>query len=243
MEASVETRQETGERAPDHAEEGDVDGQAQRALEEAAQEEGPDGLVIEQAQPECVEAEVDGEENEPERDDDALPGQLMPVQEIAVDEAAQEGTQREAGEIGAGHENHGSQDIRGRGHQSGSEWAEHGGIDRDGQKAEADADKRGLDREYIGQKNRQRNEYAGKNQSLYVKMAQKNTSNMNARARCHISEMLFSLMQQRDAMAVPQAGRLFVQAATPRPPDTLRTVTYSARSYKFISCFREKYSD
>jgi len=42
-------------------------------------------------------------------------------------------------------------------------------------------------------------------------------------------------MKQRDAKFIPQAAMLFVQKATPRPPDTLRTNSYSVCMWiKFI---------
>ena len=140
---------------PMDEEEADFHGIAEEVLDEAAQEDGRGGFVVEDGQPERVESQVDEDHDEEEGNAGAQQCDVPAVEEPTVDVACEEAGDEEAREEDARAEQGRADEVGGRGNEATLHGAVHCTVDGDRQEAEGDAHEDRLDGKDVGEEYRQ----------------------------------------------------------------------------------------
>ena len=172
--------------------------------------------MVEEGQPECVEAQVDEDHDEEEGDAGAQQCDAPAVEEPAVDVACEEAGDEEAREEDARAEQGRADEVGGRGDEAGLHGAVHRTVDGDWQEAEGDAHEDRLDGKDIGEEYRQGHGDTGVDEGLDRESGhEKRPSFPLSYAYCCVqmgrsvaaTRNVFDrlpCLQQRDAMPAPQ---------------------------------------
>ena len=147
--------QETQQWPVDCEEEADFHRIAEEILDEAAQEDGRSGLVVEDGQPECVEAQVDENHDEEERDAGVPQRDALAVEEPAVDVACEKAGDEKAREEDTRAKQCRADEVSSRGNEASLHGPVHCTVNGNRQEAEGDAHEDRLDGKDIGEEHSQ----------------------------------------------------------------------------------------
>ena len=148
-------RQKAQQWTVDREEEADFHRIAEEILDEAAQEDGRGGLVVEDGQPEGVEAQVDEDHDEEEWDAGAPQRDALAVEEPAVDISCEEAGDEETREEDARAEQGRADEVGSCGDEASLHGPIHRAVNGNRQKAERDAHEDRLDGKDIGEEHSQ----------------------------------------------------------------------------------------
>lgn len=158
--------QETQQWPIDSEEETDFHRIAEEVLDETAQEDGRSGLVVENGQPERVEAQVDEDHDEEKRDAGAPQRDALAIEEPAVDIACEKAGDEKAREEDTRAKQCRADEVSGCCDEASLHGPVHCTIDGNQQKAERDAHEDRLDGKDIGEKHSQGHGDTGINEGL-----------------------------------------------------------------------------
>ena len=158
--------QETQQWPIDSEEETDFHRIAEEVLDEAAQEDGRSGLVVENGQPERVEAQVDEDHDEEKRDAGAPQRDALAIEEPAVDIACEKAGDEKAREEDTRAKQCRADEVSGCCDEASLHGPVHCTIDGNRQKAERDAHEDRLDGKDIGEEDSQGHGDTGINERL-----------------------------------------------------------------------------
>lgn len=147
--------QETQQWPVDCEEEADFHRIAEEILDEAAQEDGRSGLVVEDGQPERVEAQVDEDHDEEEGDAGAPQRDALAVEEPAVDIACEKAGDEKAREEDTRAKQGRADEVSSRGNEASLHGPVHCTVNGNRQEPERDAHKDRLDGKDIGEEHSQ----------------------------------------------------------------------------------------
>ena len=224
--------QETQQWPIDSEEEANLHRIAEEVLDETAQEDGRSGLVVEDGQPERVEAQVDEDHDEEERDAGAPQRDALAVKEPAVDIACEKAGDEKAREEDTRAEQGRANEVSGHGNETSLHGPVHCTIDGNRQEPERDTHEDCLDGKDIGKEDSQGHGDTSINEWLDGDFGHEKRPSFPLCPLLYVYRYIGALLQQGMSLNVFHACSSEMQCLHHSPKAFVRISTPLLKTYK-----------